>query len=59
MRINKPNNIDSLVFRSGYPTFGSCGHLSSIPNTYDLIYFGFKPNGILEKPEGAKLNYLA
>ena len=51
MRIN---NIDNVVFRSGYPTFG-VGHLSYKPETPVLR---FKPSGIL-KEEPKKLDYLA
>lgn len=59
MRVDSINIVDSIAFKSGYPTFGSSGHLSYKPDRYDLVYIGFKPSGILEKSEDGKLNYLA
>lgn len=48
---------DRVVFKSGYPTFGSDGHLSlRYDPTWD-IYLGFKPSGILK--DKRKLDYLA
>ena len=59
--------IDSISFKSGYPTFGSCGHLSARSTIYDepYIYPGYlyklpmpgeikSPGGILHN-----VNYLA
>ena len=49
---------ENIVFRSGYPTFGTNGHLTHRNDIYDNVYLGFKPipNGILK---GTKINYLA
>ena len=55
MKINK---IDSIVFKSGYPTFVISGHLSEKPTSANPIekYYRPIPSGLLK---GNKLNYLA
>lgn len=56
MRIGQING--NVVFKSGYPTFGSAGHLSCyVPDKYDLVYYhSEKPK---ETKVEKKLNYLA
>ena len=49
MRVNSINNGNEVSFKSGYPTFGTSGHLSYNPEVYDLVYIGFKPSGVLVK----------
>lgn len=56
MKINALKN--TLIFRSGYPTFNSGGHLSYKPvDIYDHIYIPFKQLGVIKS--GPVLNYLA
>ena len=49
----------NVVFKSGYPTFGTNGHLNRkyTPDPFDIVYLGFRPSGILKN--GNKLNYYA
>ena len=47
----------NIPFKSGYPTFGSNGHLSYIPDKHDLVYIGFRPTGGLKR--GQKLDVKA
>lgn len=59
--------IDSISFKSGYPTFGSCGHLSARSTIYDEahIYPGYLHKlpipGDIKSPDGIlhNVNYLA
>lgn len=64
MRVDiEPNN--NITFKSGYPTFGTSGHLNSKPDVndfiYDNVYIGFKPmpkpSGLLKK--GESIDYFA
>lgn len=58
MRIQELSN-NSVIFRSGYPTFGTNGHLNEKPEIAELIGRYFKPTGRLEKPVEGKLDYYA
>ena len=69
MKVNATKN--NVIFRSGYPTFSSSGHLSykpeslighiNLPYSPDVMFehIYFKPTGILEKEEPKKLDYFA
>ena len=52
----------NIVFRSGYPTFNSSGHLNyrpeAISNHVNLPYLPI-PSGLLIKEEPPKLDYFA
>lgn len=48
---------NNVTFKSGYPTFGTSGHLSHKPNVSEIIGRYFKPTGILNKP--TKMDYYA
>lgn len=54
MKIDVVEN--QISFKSGYPTFGTAGHLSIKPEVYDLVYLGFRPDVL---KEGKRLNILA
>ena len=52
---------EDTKFKSGYPTFQTNGHLSYIPDKYDLIFMGnryIEKKGLQRKLE-YKLDYLA
>ena len=55
MKIDKISNI---VFKSGYPTFNSSGHLNEKPIVVNPAkgYYRPIPNGLLEE---SKISYLA
>ena len=53
---------NNVVFKSGYPTFGTNGHLSIKPNDIlddilDDVYIGYKPTDTIKS--GLAINYLA
>ena len=49
----------NMVFKSGYPTFNSGGHLSYNPlDTYDHVFLYHRPSGGILKT-GSVVNYLA
>ena len=53
----------NIVFRSGYPTFSSAGHLSYAPDPiHDHLCLPYRPvpkSGLLAKEEPNKLDYYA
>ena len=56
MKVDAVKN--NIVFRSGYPTFGTNGHLSAKPSDIlDNVYIGYKPTDTIKS--GLTINYLA
>lgn len=55
MRVQVVQNSPS--FKSGYPTFGTAGHLSIKHNPSWDVYIGFKP--VPDIKRGGLLNYYA
>lgn len=53
----------NIVFKSGYPTFSSAGHLNYAPDLiHDHVFLPYKPihrGGLLAKEEPNKIDYYA
>jgi hypothetical protein len=57
MKIEPVISSSNISFKSGYPTFGTNGHLNKTPaSVYDNVYIGYRPTSDILKG-GLHINY--